>query len=169
MRFSELGPEYLAYLSRQRNARPSTLRTYRSAFKTCREASAAIGVPDPDTETIDRRWANRLVQQLSVGRKPRTIHRDITAWRCMLAYACKQEYTTNNPLAGVELPKKGAVERVAVSDDDLNALLAATRRLFDRRRGVMARALLLIAATGATRYSDLMPLRLCDVLLGGHQ
>lgn len=165
MKFTELQEEFLLYLERQRGCSRNTLRTYRSAFHSLLKASAEIGVPEPDTESVDRRWANRLVQQLGRSLRPRTVHRDITAWRSMLHYAVEEGYTTQNPLQGVRLPKKDPVERVPVTSEDVQALLQATWRLLDRRRGCMARALLLTAATAATRYSDLMPLELTDLNL----
>lgn len=163
MKFSDLEPEYLNYLATQQGCSPQTLRTYRSAFASCRRASAAAGIAEPDTNSIDRSWANRVVQEMAKTLRPRTVHRNITAWRSMLAYAVQEEYTASNPLLGVRLPKKDAVRREAITTDDLNALLKATDRLINRTRGCMARALLLTAATAATRYSDLMPLLVTDL------
>lgn len=163
MKLADLAREYLDYLARQRMVSPNTVRTYRAALRQCRAASTVIGCSDPDTETIDRRWANRLVQELGRKRSARTVHRNITAVRSMLVYAIKQEYTENNPLIGIELPAKGAVERTTVTTEDLQALHEATQRLFDARRRCMAQALILTAGTAATRFSDLMPLRVSDV------
>lgn len=163
MRFSDLEEEYLDYLAAQRGCSPNTIRTYRSAFARCRRASAVAGTPEPDTGQVDRRWANRVVQELGKSLRPRTVHRNITAWRGMLAYALQEGYITVNPFQGVRLPKKDAVQRVAVTTDDLNALLQATDRLYNRTRAVMAKALLMTAATAATRYSDLMPLKVTDL------
>jgi len=163
MMFSDLEPEYLTYLATQQGCSPQTLRTYRSAFVSCRRASAAAGVAAPDTAVIDRSWANRVVQEMAKTLRPRTVHRNITAWRSMLAYAIQEGYTETNPLHGVRLPKKDAVRRQAITSDDLNALINASDCLINRTRACMARALLLTAATGATRYSDLMPLLVSDL------
>jgi site-specific recombinase XerD len=163
MRFTELEPEYLQYLATQRGCSPNTLRTYRSALARCREASAAVGSPEPDTESIDRRWANLLVQELGKRLRPRTVHRNITALRSMLAYAQEEGYTERNPLVGLRLPKKDAVQRTPVTTEDLNQLIDATDRLYNPVRAAMARALIITAATAATRYSDLLPLRVSDV------
>lgn len=166
MRIIELQQEYLRYLATQRGCSRSTLRTYASAFKRCLSASAAVGVNDPDTEQLDRRWANRIVQELGSQLRPRTVHRNITAWRAMLAYARDQGYTTADPFAGVRLPKKDPVRRESVTTEDIQALLTATTKLLNRTRATMMRALLLTAATAATRYSDLMPLKVTDLDLG---
>jgi len=163
MQFTDLEQEYLTHLATQRACSPNTLRTYRSAFARCREVSALIGTPDPDTERIDRRWANLLVQELCKSLRPRTVHRNITAWRTMLAYAIEEGYTEQNPLAGVRMPRKDAVRREPVSTEDLRRLLAATEKLYNPVRAAMAHALLLTSGTAATRYSDLIPLRISDL------
>ena len=163
MRMIELEPEFLRYLETQKGCTPATLRTYRSAFQRCRAASAAIVVPKPNQKTVDRRWANRLVQELASRLRPRSVHRNVTALRSLFQYAREEEITKNDPLHGVRLPKKDPVNRSPVSSDDLNALLDSAKRLFDPRLRVMARALLLTASTTGLRYSELMALDVTDI------
>lgn len=166
MLITDLQEEFLRYLGAQRGCSPHTLRTYASAFRRCLAASVAAGLVQPDTEHLDRRWANRVVQELGLHLRPRTVHRNITAWRAMLAYARDQGYTAADPFAGVKLPKKDAIRREPVTSDDVQALIAATEKLLNRRRAAMLKALILTAATAATRYSDLMPLKVTDLDLG---
>src|SRR5581483_3733918 len=107
----------------------------------------------------DRAWAKGVVQELAKGLRPRSVHRNIAAWRGMLTYAVQEGYAELNPFLGIRLPKKDPVARVPVTNSDLNALLTATHRMLNGVRATMARALILTAATAATRHSDLMPLR----------
>lgn len=167
MMLLQLEEKFLSHLLRVKNASPATVKTYRSAYKRARETTERLGY-DWETEGLDDTWITALVEEWSeAGLAPRTIHRDITALRSMFRYARRRRITRNDPFADVELPAKGAVERVHLSNDQLNALVDATRMVRNSQRAVMTRALMLTEINTAMRVGELVALRVSDVDLCG--
>lgn len=160
----KLEGEFLRHLAARQKCSAATVKTYRSAFRQAWRCTQMMGV-ELDTEALDYTWADLLVDWWCGEQKlgPRTVHRNVTALRSMFAFARKRRWTERDPFAHLDLPDKGAVERVHLTTDDQNALVRAAAHLPDPRFAAMARALVLTQLTVGTRVSELLDLKVSDL------
>ncbi len=130
--------------------RPRTRKTYGAAL---RHYQRAIAGADP----LDNATAAAYLHALTdAGLRPRTVR----SRYCAIAYAYRAR---GLPAPDVRLPPLDPARKPVCSDEDLSRAIAACERLPSERRGVMARAILLLLTSTSMRRSDLIGLRVPDV------
>jgi len=147
--------EYLRYLERDRQRKPSTLRDYGSIFRNhVRPALGEIALEDLTPKRVER-WAAELDPDRRMAN--RTREKIITVFHGAMERARKLHRLPANPVADVEKPRTASKTDIAVfSPEEVMALVRAADSEQDA-------AIYLTAAFTGLRQGELVALRWHDV------
>jgi len=155
--------EFLHYLDAEKGYSPYTIKSYHYDFQTWFRHLRAEGLK-PELEAVTPLYVRSFVAGLSdSGLKPATIARRVNALRSFWNYLIDCEYTEKNPCRRIMTPKKEQTLPIYLSEDEVNALLAATEKNFYLDLAFRDRAVLSVLVYTGIRRGELLALRLEDV------
>jgi integrase len=140
---------------------PSTIKAREEAYRL--RVSPSLG--GQDLAEIDRQRVEVWLAETLATSSPHAVWKAVGALRAMLKLALEWGLITENPAAGLRLPKRAAdraaAERVLTAEQ-LQALIAATRR-------VRVETMIRVAGEGGLRLGEVIGLRWPDVDLPGRR
>jgi site-specific recombinase XerD len=166
MTFSEAIDDYSTCARHELGHSQATYYSYIASLKQFARWLQEHGQPDPPigeiTPQLLRRYHFAVVGQ---NLRPRTIRSKLNALRALFGYLAHQGIIAENPVLAVKLPKLDAAQRLLVSDDDLQKLLAAAERQRTDFRCVRDRAILSVLIFCGLRRGELINLEVPHINL----
>lgn len=153
--------QFRDYLALEAGSSPHTLEAYLRDARRLVLHAAAQGRCGPQ-EITPAELREFIYALKDVGLSPATIHRQISALRTYFRFLVGEGYQTRNPAERIESPKQWRTLPAVLSHVDTDRLLAAPSP--DVPLGIRDRALLEFAYASGARVSELVGLRLQDVL-----
>jgi len=157
--------EYVTKMRNDNNPR-TTIKSYGSrirAFILWLEATGATPTVIDFNYEVLYAW---ITYRTNKGDRPRTRTAHIDALRNFGKWMVeKKKCLEANPAMQLDKPQLDAAEREHITDEEVQAYLVACDRLADARRAAMGKAVLSIFTYCAIRRTELMNLRLNDVVM----
>lgn len=153
--------QFRDYLALEAGSSPHTLEAYLRDTRRLALHAAARGRRGPQ-EITPAELREFIYALKDVGLSPATIHRQISALRTYFRFLVGEGHQTRNPADRIESPKRWRTLPTVLSHADTERLLAAPSP--DVSLGIRDRALLEFAYASGARVSELVGLRLQDVL-----
>ena len=121
--------DYLLYLAHEQNASVQTVRCYRNALRRFSDWLRDNGHPAATLADITPPVARRYLYHLNEsGLRPRTRLRLWTPIRSLFRMLIDLQVVEHSPVEKIALPKKDPPQRLLVSDEELQQVLAAAGR-----------------------------------------
>ncbi len=150
----ELTREFLNYLGSYRNASPNTIVAYRHDLRRLHSFLTSHRLPT-DVDKITARNIQAFAISMT-GLSAPTIARALHAASSFFSYSLRLGHVDCNPVAQVEMPKKGEQRPYVPTHEQCRDLVAAT---CDTRE----RAMVLLLLTGGLRRGELLSLKRRDI------
>jgi integrase/recombinase XerD len=153
--------QFRDYLALEVGSSPHTVESYLRDVQRLVTHLAAKGIRTPDRVTAPQ--LREFIYELKdVGLSPATIHRQISALRTYFRFLVGEGYLARNPSERIESPKRWRTLPTVLSHAETDKLLSAPNP--DVPLGIRDRALLEFAYATGARVSELVGLRLQDIL-----
>lgn len=155
---------YREYLEHEQHASETTRLGYGSGLRRFQRFLVERSGEEPLAENVTADDCRSYLYSLSRrGLRPRTLRGAMYPLRGLFALLVERGCRSDNPARAVKLPKKDAVVRAAVSDEELEQLLAGCGREPDQVRRAMLRGVLSVLAYAGLRRQELLDLQLDDL------
>ena len=154
-------PSFLGHLEKEKRASKHTLRNYEVDLNQCQQFLADTyesSLVEMQGDWL-RSWVVSMVQE---GKRPKTIHRKISACRTFVKYALRQGWMDSDPTEAVVLPKLDKRIPEVVPEHAMATLFEEALYASDWKGGRDRAILVLLYETGL-RMSELMGLTLPDL------
>ena len=152
---------FLCHLEKEKRASRHTLRNYEVDLSQCQlflEGTYESSLVDMRGDWL-RSWVVSMVQD---GKRPKTIHRKISACRTFVKYALRQGWMESDPTEAVVLPKLD--KRIPeVVPEYVMATLFDEGLYAEDWKGARDRAILVLFYETGLRMAELMGLTLADL------
>ncbi len=152
---------FLCHLEKEKRASRHTLRNYEVDLSQCQlflEGTYESALVDMRGDWL-RSWVVSMVQD---GKRPKTIHRKISACRTFVKYALRQGWMESDPTEAVVLPKLD--KRIPeVVPEYVMATLFDEGLYAEDWKGARDRAILVLFYETGLRMAELMGLTLADL------
>ncbi|MDE3056154.1 MAG: tyrosine recombinase XerC [Verrucomicrobiota bacterium] len=155
--------KFLTYLVSVRGVSPHTERAYRAdlfSFFSFVETKRLQEV----TKSLIRDYLGSLYDS---GASKAAVLRKIAALRAFYRFACRERWTQENPLAGIEGPKRGRRLPVSLSYEEVEHFFAQPN--LSSALGLRDRAIMELFYSSALRLSELAALLLSDIDFEGRE
>ncbi len=164
MKFSDAVADYLNHIRFERGLAKTTCLHYQCWLRHFSDWLAEHGYGN-DLEAV---FTTGILRQYQYSKaksdlKARTIHSAFYPLRGLGQFLVAARVLDANPTQTLQLPKKGAAERLLVTDAEVAALLDACERQRTPRQIALCRAVLCLLAFGALRRDELCSLLLSDL------
>ena len=154
-------PSFLGHLEKEKRASKHTLRNYEVDLSQCQQFLAdtyEASLVEMQGDWL-RSWVVSMVQE---GKRPKTIHRKISACRTFVKYALRQGWMDSDPTEAVVLPKLDKRIPEVVPEHAMATLFEEALYASDWK-GARDRAILVLLYETGLRMSELMGLTLLDL------
>ena len=154
-------PSFLGHLEKEKRASKHTLRNYEVDLNQCQQFLADTyesSLVEMQGDWL-RSWVVSMVQE---GKRPKTIHRKISACRTFVKYALRQGWMDSDPTEAVVLPKLDKRIPEVVPEHAMATLFEEALYASDWK-GARDRAILVLLYETGLRMSELMGLTLLDL------
>ena len=152
---------FLGHLEKEKRASKHTLRNYEVDLNQCQQFLADTyesSLVEMQGDWL-RSWVVSMVQE---GKRPKTIHRKISACRTFVKYALRQGWMDSDPTEAVVLPKLDKRIPEVVPEHAMATLFEEALYASDWK-GARDRAILVLLYETGLRMSELMGLTLLDL------
>ena len=152
---------FLCHLEKEKRASEHTLRNYAVDLNQCQrflEDTYESSLADMQGDWL-RSWVVSMVQQ---GKRPKTIHRKISACRTFVKYALRQGWMESDPTESVVLPKLDKRIPEVVPEHAMSTLFDEGLYASDWK-GARDRAMLVLLYETGLRMAELIKLTLVDL------
>ena len=154
-------PSFLGHLEKEKRASKHTLRNYEVDLTQCQQ----FLTDTYDSSLVEmqgdwlRSWVVSMVQE---GKRPKTIHRKISACRTFVKYALRQGWMETDPTESVVLPKLDKRVPEVVPEHAMSTLF--DKNLYaEGWKGARDRAILVLLYETGLRMAELIGLALVDL------
>jgi integrase/recombinase XerD len=155
--------DFLIYIRVQRGLTQSTQKTYRCRLNAFLRWLKAHGHLIARVVSLNPTALTGYLHSLTQEHKrPRTIRANFAPIRSLANFLVETGILDTNPMDRVKLPQRDAAERKQVSDEEVEALIAACERL-PPKEVVLARAVLYVLIFAGLRRQELIDLKVGDV------
>ena len=153
---------FLHFLEKEKRGSVHTLRCYRSDLNQL-QRFLSDKYDHHELVGIEGDWVRAwVVHMMQEGRRPRTIHRKVSAFRTFNRYARRMSFTDRDPSNGVSLPKLEKRVREVVPERNMEALLDSS--IFpDSWAGLRDRLMMTLLYETGMRQDELIKLKHADV------
>ncbi len=160
---NDLKNDFLAYIAKERNYSPHTLKSYdRDLTRFLEFLIAYRGSGEVAFNAIDKLTVRHFLgREFEAGCSARTVARRLAALKSFYKYLLRSENVSNNPTVGVRTPKTPKSLPNYVPSKLIQKLMAAPST--DTLRGLRDRAVLELFYSTGMRLSELVGLNLGDV------
>ena len=164
MLLSDAINDFLNYARHEQGYAVSSCKQRQSWLRHLHQWLVDNGYPTPTTDDLNTIVLRRFQYSLS-GRKlrPRTIQNCFYPVKSLCIFLIKNNVLTANPCDDLTLPKKDAAVRLDVSEEEIVALLEATRRQRNPRRVALCHAVFSVLVNAGLRRQELLGLRVGDI------
>ena len=154
-RSEQLVDRFLDAIWVERGLSANTLGAYRADLMTLWRGLSERNIPIEQAETAD--LLDFIARRVESGAKPRSTARQLSSFRRFFRYIMQEGLRDTDPTADIDMPRIGRSLPKTLTEDEVDALLAAPHT--DEPLGFRDRAMLeLLYATGL-RVSELITLR----------
>lgn len=145
----------------ERGLSENTLNAYRADLLALEQRLKNRNVQIVNAEKVD--LLDYISWRVDNGAKPRSTARQLSSFRCFYRYLLREGVIVADPTANIAMPKIGRSLPQSLTEDEVDALLAAPN--VSELLGIRDRAMLeLLYATGA-RVSELISLKMSQINL----
>jgi integrase/recombinase XerD len=153
--------QFRDYLALEAGSSPHTVTNYLRDVRRLVGHIAGKGIRQPDEVTAVQ--LREFIYDLKdLGLSPATIHRQISALRTYFRFLVSEGYLARNPSERIESPKRWRTIPTVLTHAETDRLLAAPNP--DEPLGIRDRALLEFAYATGARVSEVVGLKLQDIL-----
>lgn len=159
--------DYVAYIRHEKGLSKLTVLHYQSNLRALLRWLKESGFGDePEVDVLTLPTLRRYLYQMSARRlRPRSINTAFHGVRGLCVFLVENGAITENPTTKLIMPKKDAVERRTVSEEEIALLLEACERQPNPRQIALYRALLSVLVYGGLRRAEVCDLHVDDVNL----
>lgn len=145
----------------ERGLSENTLNAYRADLLALEQRLKNRNVQIVNAEKVD--LLDYISWRVDNGAKPRSTARQLSSFRCFYRYLLREGVIVEDPTANIAMPKIGRSLPQSLTEEEVDALLAAPN--VSELLGIRDRAMLeLLYATG-TRVSELISLKMSQINL----
>src|SRR5262249_3193616 len=160
---ADAAADYAAYLRHEQGATPATVRCYRNGLSAFLRWMEANGHPEPDLTDFTSIVLRKYLYDLSGrGLRPRTLRGRFGPLKGLGEHLIRVGVLAESPCKSIILPKLDAAERTTVTDAEVSALLDACTRLRNRKRCILASAVMGVLCMAGLRRQECLDLRVND-------
>lgn len=170
MYLKEAIEDYLLYLQHERGASVNTLRSYRPSLRRFLRWLEDQGHVRPRLADVTPALARRYLYHLGeLGLRPRSRLRLWVPLRSFFRMLVEHGAVAASPVEDIAVPKKDPAQRLLVTDEELEQVLAAAGRQPQRWRALRDQALLAVLIYTGLRRGEVIDLKVEDVRLPQNQ
>lgn len=153
---------FIEFLRSERNYSLHTIRAYKTDLRSFEEyligVDATLSVQNADADLV-RGWVSSLVDE---GGSPNSVNRKLSTLRSFYDFLRNENVVEQNPLQGLNGPKRRGVLPVFLKDSDVNSVIDS-QRYGDTFLDVRDKVILLSFYETGIRLSELVGLNVLDV------
>ncbi|MBR3884468.1 MAG: tyrosine-type recombinase/integrase [Bacteroidaceae bacterium] len=153
---------FIEFLRSERNYSLHTIRAYKTDLRSFEEyligVDAALSVQNADADLV-RGWVSSLIDE---GGSPNSVNRKLSTLRTFYDFLRNENVVEQNPLQGLNGPKRRSVLPVFLKDGEVNSVIDS-QRYSDSFLDVRDKVILLSFYETGIRLSELVGLNVSDV------
>lgn len=167
MQLSSAIIDYIAFIRHEKGLSKLTVLHYQSNLRALLRWVMVNGFgTEPEVDVLTLPTLRRYLYQMSGrGLRPRSINTAFHGVRGLCLFLVENGALTENPTSKLTMPKKDAVERRTVTDEEITLLLDACERQPNSRQIALYRALLSVLVYAGLRRAEVCDLHVDDVNL----
>lgn len=153
---------FIEFLRSERNYSLHTIRAYKTDLRSFEEyligVDATLSVQNADADLV-RGWVSSLIDE---GGSPNSVNRKLSTLRTFYDFLRNENVVEQNPLQGLNGPKRRSVLPVFLKDGEVNSVIDS-QRYSDSFLDVRDKVILLSFYETGIRLSELVGLNVSDV------
>lgn len=153
---------FIEFLRSERNYSLHTIRAYKTDLRSFEEyligVDATLSVQNADADLI-RGWVSSLIDE---GGSPNSVNRKLSTLRTFYDFLRNENVVEQNPLQGLNGPKRRSVLPVFLKDGEVNSVIDS-QRYGDSFLDIRDKVILLSFYETGIRLSELVGLNVSDV------
>ncbi len=153
---------FIEFLRSERNYSLHTIRAYKTDLRSFEEyligVDATLSVQNADADLV-RGWVSSLIDE---GGSPNSVNRKLSTLRTFYDFLRNENVVEQNPLQGLNGPKRRSVLPVFLKDGEVNSVIDS-QRYSDSFLDVRDKVVLLSFYETGIRLSELVGLNVSDV------